>query len=178
MKAPVLISERLILEPLSIKHLSLNYLSWLNDNEVCRYLSINGINELNQLRDYLIQIENTPILYWAIMIKSSKKHIGNIKIDPIIHKFGLCEYGILMGDKTEWSKGYAFEASKKVIDYCFSELSLRKMCLGVVDVNINAVKLYYKLKFEVEGIYKDHEFYDGKYCNGLRMALFNLNYKK
>lgn len=178
MKAPVLITERLILEPLSTKHLSLTYLSWLNDKEVCKYLSLDSMNQINQLKDYLIQIEKSDILYWAILLKSSKKHIGNIKIDPIIHKFGLCEYGILMGDKTEWSKGYAFEASKRIIDYCFFELNLRKMCLGVVDVNVNALKLYNKLNFKVEGIYRDHEFYDGKFCNGLRMALFNLNYKK
>jgi RimJ/RimL family protein N-acetyltransferase len=37
------------------------------------------------------------------------------------------------------------------------------------------VKLYESLGFEVEGIYRMHGKYDGKYCDALRMALFNFN---
>ena len=37
-------------------------------------------------------------------------------------------------------------------------------------------KLYQKLGFEVEGIYKKHGKYQGKYCDIIRMALFNPNY--
>ena len=46
---------------------------------------------------------------------STVDNIGNIKIDPIneIHKFG--EYGILIGDKEYWGKGFAREASEEVL---------------------------------------------------------------
>jgi ribosomal-protein-alanine N-acetyltransferase len=82
-----------------------------------------------------------------------------------------------MGDKKEWGKGYAKEASKTIVDYCFGPAGIRKITLGVVEDNVNAVKLYEKLGFAVEGRYRKHGFYAGKFCNVLRMALFNPEFE-
>lgn len=174
MDIPILKSERIVLRPLSLLHLSQQYVNWLNDEEVNKYITFSGDITLAKLKGYLINVEKSKILFWAIHIINSDKHIGNIKIDPVDKKNGLCEYGILIGDKSEWGKGYAKEASQLVIDYCFNTLHLRKMTLGVIDCNENAVKLYKSLGFEVEGILKKQEFHFGKYQDGLRMALFNL----
>ena len=76
------------------------------------------------------------------------KHIGNIKIDPVDTKKMTGEYGILIGDKNSWGKGYAIESSKIVIDYCFNDLGLKKIELGVVSSNIKAINLYKKLGFK------------------------------
>lgn len=176
MKAPILYSERLMLEPLSIKHLSQDYLNWLNDPETTKYLEIEEGYTLSSLAKYLKGVEEKKILFWAIIINKTNKHIGNIKIDPINAKYALCEYGILIGDKKEWGKGFAKEASLKVIDYCFNTLNLRKMTLGVVEKNINAVELYKKIGFVIEGIYVNHIFHNHEYLNTLRMAKFNENY--
>ena len=94
--------------------------------------------------------------FLAIHIKESGKHIGNIKIDPINSKHAYGEYGILMGDKGEWGKGYAFEASKTIIDFSFNTLALRKINLGVVSENFGALHLYKKLGFIEDGVYKNH----------------------
>ena len=79
-----------------------------------------------------------------------------------------------MGDKNNWGKGYAKEASRSVISYCFDILNLRKITLGVIKDNVAAVKLYESLGFEVEGVYRMHGKYDEKYCDAIRMALFNM----
>ncbi len=176
MKAPVLNSERLELRPLDMSFCTHQYVAWLNDEDVYRYLETKGNYSIDKLREYLSDVEQKQILFWGITIKASGKHIGNIKIDPVNPIHGLCEYGIMLGEKSEWNRGYAKEASKIVIDYCFDELNLRKMTLGVLENNIAAVKLYISLGFTIEGLYKDHEIHDGKYFTGLRMALFNSNY--
>jgi ribosomal-protein-alanine N-acetyltransferase len=178
MKAQILESERLILKPLSIVHLSEDYLSWLNDEIVYKYLETRGNYTIEMLKQFLLKIEEQDIFFWGIHLKSNGKHIGNIKIDPINAVHGLGEYGIMMGDRNEWGKGYAFEASKRVIDFCFFErMNLRKMTLGVVASNFSAVKLYVKLGFLLEGNYKNHSIYNGKYEDVLRMAIFNPNVK-
>lgn len=176
MKVPVLHSQRLILEPLSLKFLSDDYLGWLNDPDVTSYLELEQGKTIVELEKYLKEVEKNEILFWAIIIKETNKHIGNIKIDPVNFKHGLCEYGILIGDKNEWGKGYAKEASLIVIDYCFNLLNLRKMTLGVVESNINAVELYKKMGFKIEGVFIKHRFYNDQYWNTVRMALFNDNY--
>lgn len=173
MKAPVLTSDRLVLEPLSSAFLSEEYLNWLNDLEVSRYLESSGGYELDDLKDYLVKVDKQHILFWAIIDKATSKHIGNIKIDPINQRHGTAEYGILIGDKNSWGKGLAHEASELVIAYCFETRRLRKISLGVVEENTPAIKLYEKLGFGLEGVYKEHGFYDNKWCNVLRMALFN-----
>ena len=175
MKAPLLESERLIYRPLSSAHASQEYVDWMNDPATGKYIISAGAYTLQRLKEFLSEVEKKQILFWAIHLKDNGKHIGNIKIDPVSEKHGLCEYGIMMGDSKEWGKGYAKEASIAIIDYCFNTLHLRKMTLGVVEDNTVAVQLYKKLGFVTEGIYKKHEFHDGKFCDTLRMALFNPN---
>lgn len=173
--APVLTSERLIFEPLSMKHLSLRYVNWLNDPDVNKYLESGGDYTLDKLEAFLKKVEGTEIFFWAVHLKDNHMHIGNIKIDPVDEKQGRGQYGIMFGEKTEWGKGYAKEASLKIFDYCFQELKLRKIYLGVVEENTRAVELYKKMGFQIEGINKKHGLYNGHYCNSIIMALFNPN---
>jgi len=171
-----LTSERLIYKSLNSSYCNDTYLQWLNDEEVNRYLEIFEPYTMERLRSYLEVVDKDKnLLFWGIHLKENNKHIGNIKIDPINRYHGYGEYGIMMGDKTEWGLGYATEASKAVVNYCFSKENLRKVTLGVVEENLAAVQLYKKLGFETEGVYKNHGLYNGHYCNLLRMAVFNPN---
>lgn len=175
----VLETERLILEPISLEYCTENYLGWLNDPEVYKWLETRGSQNMEMLKDYIQQqVENNTYM-WAISMKTSKKHIGNIKVDPINSIHSLGEFGILMGDKSEWGKGFASEASKVVMNYFFKKNEpLRKMTLGVVEENKAALKLYQNLGFQMEGKYVNHVCYDGIYYNILRMAKFNPQYAK
>ncbi len=100
-------SDRLHLEPISLKFLSKKYIDWLNDREVNKYLESGGNYEFDSLKTYILNHQNNKTLFWAISIKSSKQHIGNIKIDPVDIKNNSAELGIMIGDKNEWGKGYA-----------------------------------------------------------------------
>jgi len=161
MNAVILSSERLIYEPLGISHLSKRYLEWMNDKEVTKFLDAGGDYTMDKLKNFLKNYQKKKILFWAIKIKKSGLHIGNIKIDPIekISKIG--HYGILIGDREEWGKGYAFEASETIIDFCFKKLILSEIILGVQKKNIYALRLYLKLGFKIyeradhSKIYKD-----------------------
>ena len=171
-------TNRLILEKLSLEHLSDAYVSWMNDPEVYRFLETGGDYSKEELKSYLQEVENKPdLLFWAIIRKDNGQHIGNIKMDPVNNRHGIAEYGILMGDRQSWGKGYAKEASNAVIDYCFSELDLRKVNLGVVAENKAAVGLYEQMGFVKEGHLKNHGIYDGKLCDCYRMAIFNPKYE-
>jgi len=176
MKAPILETERLIIKPLSLEHLSEDYVEWVNDVEVNKYLETGGGYTLEVLRDFLINVEKKDIYFWAIHLKEHNLHIGNIKIDPIVEKHGRAEYGIMMGRKSEWGLGYAKEATLRIIDFCFNKLAIRKLTLGVVKDNIAAYNLYQNLGFKIEGVFIKHAFYQGKYCDTVRMSMFNPNF--
>lgn len=166
-------TDNLILKPMQIEFATEKYCAWLNDKDVNKYLEIFEEQTIDNLKKYVENAVKSKLYFWAICLKNGNKHIGNIKIDPIniYHQFG--EYGILMGDKDEWGKGYAKEASIAVINFCFSNLKLRKICLGVVVDNTSAFELYKKIGFEQEGLYKNHGKYNNKFCDVARMAIYN-----
>ena len=79
MKAIDLESPRLYFKRLTIDHLSIDYVNWINDSEVNRYMETRGNYTLEMLSDFLIENEKKDIYFWAIHLKSDNKHIGNIK---------------------------------------------------------------------------------------------------
>ena len=177
MKAVPLESERLYFEPLGKAHLSEQYVKWMNDSEVNMFLESGGDYSYRKLKLFLEEQEKKEILFWAIHLKDSNKHIGNIKIDPVNLKANSGEYGILMGDKSNWGKGYAKEASVRIIDYCFKELKLSKITLGVIEDNVSAAFLYKKMGFTIDEVKKDVGIYNSKLSNSLRMSLNVKNFK-
>lgn len=177
MKAPELESERLILKPLTLQHLSKTYVSWMNDIDVYRYLETGGNYTYKDLELYLKDQEEKKILFWAIHLKSNNKHIGNIKIDPIDSEINSGEYGIMMGDKTEWGKGYAKEVTLKIIKFCFETINLSQITLGVIENNKSALKLYKNLGFIVEKVNINSGVYQGEVCNSIRMVKRKLTSK-
>lgn len=144
----VLETKRLILKPLNRHFLSQDYINWMNDEKVNRHLESGGDYTLEKLTAYLKEVEDNPKYFWAINLKETDQHLGNIKIDPIDlnHLWG--EYGIMIGDRNVWGKGIAKEASKTVIDFCFNTLNLSQINLGVKKNNIKAISLYEKLGFK------------------------------
>lgn len=170
-------SERLIFSRLSRQHISADYVNWINDPEVNMYLETRGNYTIDLLKSYIEEQYKNEVYFWAIHLKNSNKHIGNIKIDPIDLEANSGEYGILMGDKSNWGKGYAKEASIRIIDYCFKELKLSKITLGVIEDNVNAAFLYKKMGFTIDQVKKDVGIYNSKLSNALRMSLNVKNFK-
>jgi RimJ/RimL family protein N-acetyltransferase len=177
MKNITLESERLIFERVSAKHISKAYVNWMNDTDVNMYLETRGNYTLGLLEAYVEEQFKNEVYFWAIHLKDTKKHIGNIKIDPINLETNSGEYGILMGDKEHWGKGYAKEASFRIIRHCFEVLNLSKITLGVIEDNVNAVMLYKKMGFTIDKVNASVGTYNNKISNALRMSLHVENFK-
>jgi len=178
MKTPFIIGEQIYLRPLQRDDLNERYLTWLNDPEINRYLET-GIFPSTQedLEHFYERVMGSPnAVMLAIIEKSSDRHIGNIKLEPIhwVHRWATL--GILIGEKDCWGKGYGVEAVRLMVKYAFERLNLQKVDLGVIADNIRAVKAYEKVGFIVEGRLKRHVFLDGKYVDVLKMAIFRENF--
>jgi RimJ/RimL family protein N-acetyltransferase len=171
MKNTTLESERLIFKRVTLEHATEDYVSWINDPEVNMYLETRGNYTLDLLKSYIEEQHSKAVYFWAIHVKDSDKHIGNIKIDPINLETKSGEYGILIGDKSSWGKGYASEATKRILNYCFDELGLSKITLGVVEDNTAAVNLYKKLGFKIDEVITGTKKYNNKISNSLRMSI-------
>jgi RimJ/RimL family protein N-acetyltransferase len=170
-------SERLIYKRVSAEHVTEAYVNWINDSEVNKYLETRGNYTLDLLKTYVEEQYNNEIYFWAIHLIGSEKHIGNIKIDPIHIETNTGDYGILMGDKSNWGKGYAKEATLRILDYSFNDIKLSKINLGVIEDNVNAFELYKKIGFKITEIKKDFGVYNDKLSNSISMSLHVRDFK-
>ena len=83
---------------------------------------------------------------------------------------------IYIGDRSYWNRGYAFEALKIIMDYLFNYYNLNKLYLNVRADNQNAIKLYNKVGFKIEGKFRNDKFIEGKYIDIIRMAMLKDEY--
>ena len=171
-------TQRLNFIRLSKQHVSSAYVGWINDPEVNMYLETRGNYTLNLLNSYIEEQNKKEMFFWAIHRKDTNTHIGNIKIDPINFEIMSGEYGILIGDKLSWGKGFAKEATIKILEYCFDELKLAVVTLGVIEDNIKATSLYKNIGFVIDERNENVGTYNNKLSNALRMSLNVKNFKK
>lgn len=179
MKAPILRGKEIVLKPLDINQAG-NYLCWLKDLQVNRFLKMDfsGLN-LKKEREYIKNsLLNKSKLNWAIYTKGGI-HIGNTGLHDIDKKKNLkAIWGIFIGDRNYWGKGLGTDVLKTVLKYCFIKLKLNRVELGVFKFNPRAIKCYEKCGFKQEGIKKQAVRKNGKFIDEIIMGIIKSEYKK
>jgi ribosomal-protein-alanine N-acetyltransferase len=173
-KSAILQGQKLSLRPLTEADISSDYVSWLNDPEVNRYLEV-GREPVSaeQIRTRLNTYgEGTANLIFAIIDTESGKHVGNVTLNNISTTHGHGDTGLIIGDRSFWGKGYARQAWSLLVDFAFKQLELRKVEAGVVVGNIGSEKALRAIGFKEEGRQRQHFFADGKHCDVIRFGVF------
>jgi len=142
--------KKVLLRNLLFSDVSSHYLSWLKDSEVSKFMSLNLPTTIKQLKKYYKRMDQSKRdTIFAITLKRNKRHIGNISIQKINRRNRSAIFGIMIGDKREWNKGYGEEATSLVLQYGFSSLGVEKIILGVHPAHKSAVKVYRKSGFRL-----------------------------
>lgn len=158
-------SNRLYYEPLEEKHLSEQYVSWLNSSKITQYNS-HGVfpNTYEKTKSYVqsLQSDKSSIIL-AMIDELTNIHVGNIAIQSIDLINSNCEISIMIGNKNFWSKGYGYEAFYTVMKHCFNKLNLHKISLGTTIDNLGMQRIAQKLNMTLEGTRREEMQRDGKY---------------
>jgi RimJ/RimL family protein N-acetyltransferase len=156
----MLSSERFVIRSLSpeIDELQ-SYLSWMRNKKANPF--IQGVTESFSSEDLVAYINQKNVsetaLLLGIFVKPENTHIGNVKLEPIIPRTSAV-IGILIGEETFRGKGVGFEVISRVLEFCFKDLELELVELGVDKKNLRAIALYTRLGFKVETQkFKTHE---------------------
>ena len=148
----MIIGKRIYLRKLSLKDASLDYLSWVNNKKITKYMDIGKKRyTLKYLKNYITKSNkaNNEKLF-GIFLRDKRKHIGNMKIEEINYKHKRAYIGIMIGDVNEWGKGYATESIKLITGFSFKNLKLNKLKAGIVSINIGSIELFKKAGFKLE----------------------------
>ena len=169
----MLYSKRLVLRALQPSDLSTQYLSWLNDGDVSRYLETRFLPQtMEALQSYWQNHRDDPANPWfAICLVEDGRHIGNIKLGPIQWLHRRADLSLFIGDKSCWGLGYASEAIGLVRDWAFRELDLQKLNAGIYAGNIGSRRAFEKNGFELEGTLRQEAVSDGSRVDVWRMGL-------
>ena len=90
--------------------------------------------------------------------------------DPQHHRAGV---GILIGDASQRGKGFANEALKMLIQYCFSTLHLHQLYCNVMADNAVSLKLFQQNGFTVVGNKKEWLFTNNAWVDEYLLQLIN-----
>jgi RimJ/RimL family protein N-acetyltransferase len=99
------------------------------------------------------------------------QHIGSAGFHEVTWRDRNAEFGIFIGDRNYWSKGYGTDAVKTLVSLGFGHYNLDKIFLRVFDFNTRAIRCYEKAGFVVEGRLRRHHYHEGRYHDELMMGL-------
>ncbi|MCX7827612.1 MAG: GNAT family N-acetyltransferase [Thermanaerothrix sp.] len=142
-----------------------NYVKWMNDPEVTRYLESRFRSYTRQDLVEFVKAASSSGRDFLFGIFDGEHHIGNIKIGSVDwrHRYG--DLGLVVGLKEYWGRGIATQAIMFCCSYAHRELGLRKLFAGIYDGNTGSLKAFLKAGFRRVGVFAEHRLLDGRYVD-------------
>lgn len=166
---------RVRLRPLERRHLS-SCVEWLNDPEITEHLSFSEpISMEGEQRWYEDLLRDKSTKVYAVETLQGE-HIGNLGLHDIDLHSRKTEFGIFIGKKDLWGKGYGTEAVLLALKLAFEGLNLNKVFLRVFTGNKRAQKCYEKAGFKKEGVLRQDMFKNGKYLDSVIYSVLAEEY--
>jgi len=148
-----------------------DYVKWLNDPEVTEFTAgESGEVTLAGERDWFAHISDpeSGVNVWAV--EADGRHIGNcaLRLGAGRQTAG---FGIVIGDKTAWNKGYGTAACREVLRIGFQEMGLHRIHLEAFADNGRAIRCYEKCGFRREGLHRQARWKRGEWRDAVSMAI-------
>ncbi len=178
MDRPFLVGERIYMRPLEVADVTDEYLHWMNDVELAKYIpAMTFPGTRAAVEEYVArEARNPATVFLAIIEKDTGRHVGNIKLGPISWVDRNAEYGRLLGDVAARSKGYGSEAVRMILRYAFEVLNLHKVFATCLASNKAAIRSNEKNGLSVEATIKEKRYVEGHYEDVVYMGINKPTY--
>jgi len=155
-----------------------NYVTWLNDPEVTEFTALESGNvTLEGEREWLAQISHPECRArnWAIEVAG--RHIGVCSLVPDSNG-STAYFGIIIGDRSAWNKGYGTAALREVLRIGFQEMSLHRIRLDCHAGNARGIRCYEKCGFRHEGVARQARSKRGRWVDVVQMAILREEWEE
>jgi RimJ/RimL family protein N-acetyltransferase len=170
-KNPFLVGTKVYLRPLEREDAPV-LVPWFNDPEVTRTLRRYLPLALREEQDFIEKLgQNEHNLAVGIALRDSDRLIGGTGFHDMDFRNRHASFGILIGEKMEWGKGYGTEATALMVGYAFETLNLNRVWLHVYEHNPKAMRAYEKVGFRREGVLRQDCYREGRYWDTIVMAI-------
>jgi RimJ/RimL family protein N-acetyltransferase len=172
-RRPIIRGELVYLRPSERADLP-TFVRWFTDADVLRNLAMRAPMSLaaeEQWFERMVQAQGTTIHHFVICLLADGRAIGTAGLHDVDQQNGTAEFGIAIGEKGEWGKGYGTDATRAICDFGFAELRLERIGLYVYDRNDRGRRAYEKAGFTLEGTLRRAHFARGDYHDVHVMSL-------
>lgn len=154
--------EKIALGPLSKSLLPL-FMRWMNDFDVTRMITVGNRPITEEFESAWYEKVTAPeVRNFVLYDLNGLVPVGVAGLFDINLVDRACEFGIVIGDKTRWGKGFGTEAAKLCAGYAFRALSLHNVLLRVQSDNVAGVRAYRKAGFKEIGRRRGVVWRDGQ----------------
>ena len=123
-------------------------LRWFQDKEVMKYIvfgeTVSKFIKISDVSNFFVMSKNEK--FFRIYLQEDKL-IGYTSLYDIIPNKE-CSFGIVIGEKEYWGKGFGKKALIQTIDYAKENLKIKKAALTVCDMHEKAKKVYEDMGFK------------------------------
>lgn len=158
-----LVGEKCYLSPCSLEDAE-KWAAWFNDLEITlplgdeAYIPFSLPNAQTAVEATLKQQEH----FFSIVDLETEACIGRTVLFGIDQINRHAKFGIFIGEKSFWGKGYGQEATRLSLDYAFNLLNLNSVMLGVFAFNKRAIRAYENVGFKLIGIRRQARIIGGQ----------------
>jgi RimJ/RimL family protein N-acetyltransferase len=173
-KATKIKGDKYSLIPLTLNDITTEYIEWLNDSTVNKFLEVRHVNQtLASVTNYINQFYKDHERYiWGIYTIDNKL-IGTVNLQNINRDHNSAELGLLIGNKDYWGKSASLEAVSLVLNFAFDKLELNRVAGGTYSTNIGMIFTYKRLGFTREGVMRKSFLENNKYIDGYRWSILS-----
>jgi len=108
--------------------------------------------------------------HWVIIIeRASGSAIGFAGLRDIDHRHGTSEYAITIGEPAARGQGYGTEATRRLLEYAFTDLGLRSVLLDVSAYNVVGRRAYARAGFHEIGRRRESDPLAGRWWDTIFM---------
>ncbi len=165
-----LIGKVVILDEFSLKNITPEYISWLNDPYVVQYSNQRFRQHTQEsCLDYFKSFKHSDNIFVAVyqdseFIGTMTAYISNI------HQ--TADLGIMIGNRQHWGRGVGKDAWITLMEGLFVQFKLRKITGGTLRCNQAMVKIMIESEMQLDGIRIAQELVDGFPVDILHFAKF------
>ncbi|HIQ06206.1 MAG TPA: N-acetyltransferase [Anaerolineae bacterium] len=172
---PELHGRRVRLRPIRDDDLPV-FIHWLADPEITCFMA--GVMHLtvDEERKWARRVLEDPNEYVFSVEAEDGVLIGNCRLS-LKRQHHAASFGIMIGAKERWGRGYCQDVLSTVLRYGFEEHRLHRIYLSVKEENVAGRRCYEKCGFVVEGLLREAELINGTYHNVIRMGILDREWQ-
>ncbi len=172
-RRPIIRGEQVYLRPSEREDLP-NFVRWLNDAEVAHNLALRAPMSMAMEEAWfesMLPRQGTTDYHFVVCLLADDRPIGTVGLHKVDRDNGSAEFGIAIGEKAEWGKGYAADALRAICDFGFGELRLERISLEFYAGNDRGRRAYEKAGFAHEGVMRRARYHHGEYVDVHLMSM-------